>query len=254
MPAAAGVPIILVSPALARRIASPVPARRIAGGTAAPGITGNITAGLVWKPEARTGYNVLGLCKGKKGGVVVLSAHLDHIGRVGDVIYNGANDDASGCVAVLSTARALAAHPADVSVLFAFFCGEELNLKGSRWFVAHLGDTAIRLNINVEQVGSRHRSVQGVWALGDTSCKNAFFTAGSMFTRADLQFSPEDSVREVLSNTDGYSFMQRHIPMLLIGSGGFDEHHTPQDTIDLIDYEHLQKVTDLLCALVREAW
>lgn len=234
LPAATGVPVILVSPALARRM----------GGV-------RVSAMLTCKAEHRTGYNVLGFCHGATDRVIVLSAHLDHIGHVGNTIYNGANDDASGCVAALAVARSLAAHPADASVTFAFFCGEELNLKGSRWFVAHLGDTAIRLNINVEQVGSRHRSVKGVWALGAADCKDGFFAAGSMFSREDLQFSPTDSVRDILANTDGYSFMQRHIPTLLIGSGGFDEHHTPQDTIDLIDFEHLQKVSDLLCALAR---
>ncbi|HTJ13330.1 MAG TPA: serine hydrolase [Dinghuibacter sp.] len=235
MPAANGVPVILVSPTLAGHLGGPV------------------TAAITWKPENRTGYNVLGYCQGKTDRKIVLSAHLDHIGRIGNTIYNGANDDASGCAAVLGVARRLATQSADAAVVLAFFCGEELNLKGSSWFVSQLGDTAVQLNINVEQVGSRHRSVKGVWALGATAYKNAFLTAGSMFDNGDLQFSAEDSVRDILANTDGYSFMQRRIPSLLIGSGGFDEHHTPQDTIDLIDFGHLQKVTDLLYELVRRA-
>jgi hypothetical protein len=50
---------------------------------------------------------------------------------------------------------------------------------------------------------------------------------------------------------DAYSFMKKHIPSLLLGSGGFNEHHTPLDKIDLIDFHHLQKATDLLWQLIK---
>ena len=106
------------------------------------------------------------------------------------------------------------------------------------------------MTINLEQLGSKHRSFRGVWALGDTVFKKAFHHAGSDFATHDLQFSDTDSVREELSNTDTYSFMKKHIPSVLLGSGGFDEHHTPQDKIDLIDFEHLKRATQLLSRLI----
>jgi Zn-dependent M28 family amino/carboxypeptidase len=138
-------------------------------------------------------------------------AHLDHIGRFGDHIYNGANDDASGCVAELGAA------------------------------------------VNLEQLGSKHRTAPGVWALGDPQFKQAFLQAGGHtagFSAEELPFSPADSVSDVLSNTDTYSFMHKHIPSLLLGSGGFSEHHTPMDTIELIDFDPLQKATTLVFRLI----
>ncbi|MDO3626707.1 M28 family metallopeptidase [Mucilaginibacter sp. BT774] len=234
-------PTIVVSPALAKMLTR----------------GDSVNVKLIYVSECKTGYNVIGIVPGTDGkpahqGIIV-GAHLDHIGRIGKHIYNGANDDASGCVAELGAARMLATHPGKRAVIFAFFCGEELNLKGSRWFADHLPipQRAISMTINLEQLGSKHRSFNGVWALGDPTFKAAFYKARTDFTTKGLQFSPTDSVREVLSNTDTYSFMKKKIPSLLLGSGGFDEHHTPQDKINLIDFEHLQKVTDLLYHFIK---
>ncbi|MES2109919.1 MAG: M20/M25/M40 family metallo-hydrolase [Bacteroidota bacterium] len=236
-----GIPTVMASPLLAKML--------VAGDS--------VTVKLNYRPESKTGYNVIGKVPGTSPKMshqaIVVGAHLDHIGRIGKHIYNGANDDASGCAAELGAAKILAAHPGKRPVIFAFFCGEELNLKGSRWFADHLPvpQSDILMTVNLEQLGSKHRSFKGVWALGDPQFKTAFMTAGKSFAASDLQFSPTDSVKEVLSNTDTYSFMNRHIPSLLLGSGGFDEHHTPQDKINLTDFPHLQKATQLLYTFLR---
>jgi len=231
-----GIPTVMMSPSLAKMLV----------------IGDSVTVKLKYRSEDRTGYNIIGIVPGTDRKMahhaIIVGAHLDHIGRIGKHIYNGANDDASGCVAELGTAKMLGEHPAKRPVIFAFFCGEELNLKGSRWFSNHLPvpEKDIMMTINLEQLGSKHRSFKGVWALGDPQFKAAFMTAGKNFTASDLQFSTTDSAKEVLSNTDTYSFMNKHIPSLLLGSGGFDEHHTPQDKINLIDFPHLKKATRLL--------
>lgn len=238
---ASGIPTLMVSPSLAKEL--------VAGDS--------VTVKLHYHSEAKTGYNVIGVIAGKDQKLahqtIIVGAHLDHLGRFGQHIYNGANDDASGCVAELGAAKILAVHPAKRPVILAFFCGEELNLKGSRWFAEHLPvpQSDIRMTVNLEQLGSKHRSFKGVWALGDTLFKAGFYSAGKNFATQDLQFSATDSVKEVLSNTDTYSFMNKNIPSLLLGSGGFDEHHTPQDKIDLIDFQHLQKACILLYNLIK---
>ncbi|HVW12778.1 MAG TPA: M20/M25/M40 family metallo-hydrolase [Mucilaginibacter sp.] len=235
-----GAPAIMVSPSLAKVL--------VAGDS--------IIVKLKYRSQHKTGYNVIGIVPGTGRKLIhqaiVVGAHLDHIGRIGNHIYNGANDDASGCVAGLGAAKMLTVHPAKRTVIFVFFCGEELNLKGSRWFADHLPvpQQDILMTINLEQLGSRHRSFKGVWALGDTVFKSAFYRAGSKFAAHDLRFSPADSVKDILSNTDTYSFMNKQIPSLLLGSGGFNEHHTPKDKIDLIDFPHLQKATSLLYRLI----
>ncbi len=234
------VPTIMVSPAIAENLKA----------------GDSVSVMLTCKQERKTGDNVIAILPGTDRRLIhetiVIGAHLDHIGWIGKHIYNGANDDASGCAAELETAKMLAVHPCARPVIFAFFCGEELNLKGSHWFNDHLPPCAgtISAAINLEQLGSKHRSFHGVWALGDQQFKSAFYASGSRFTEHDLQFSTSDSLKVVLSNTDAYSFMNKNIPSLLLGSGGFDEHHTPQDKIDLIDFEHLWEATRLLINMV----
>lgn len=213
---------------------------------------------IQFKQGLVNGYNVIatlpGSDKNLKGQTVITGAHLDHIGRLGGHIYNGANDDGSGCVALLAAAKALAYHPTKRPLLFVFYCGEELNLLGSRYLMDHppIPVKNMLMNINLEQVGSRHRSFPGVWAVGDDQFKNGFFALSKTFGHPDLKFSPADSLRNELSNTDSYSFMKKQVPSLLLSSGGFDEHHTPQDKIDLIDFAHLQKVSRLLNQLIRQ--
>ncbi len=63
---------------------------------------------------------------------------------------------------------------------------------------------------------------------------------------------PADSLMDEMSNTDSYSFMNENVPSVLLSSGGFDEHHTVLDKIDLIDFEHLRKATVLLDSMVEK--
>ena len=253
--ATAGAPVIVVSATLAAMLR----------------VGDSVSVTLLYRSEHKTGYNVIGIVPGTgaataKGAVtagpanraIIVGAHLDHIGRIGEHIYNGANDDASGCVAALGAAEMLAANPGRRSAVFVFFCGEELNLKGSRWFADHLPLPLpeIAAVVNLEQLGSKHRTSPGVWALGDPQFRQAFLDAGAHgagFSAEELPFSATDSVKEVLMNTDTYSFMQKKIPSLLLGSGGFSEHHTTMDNIELIDFDHLKKATILvyrLCTLL----
>src|SRR5215831_15433784 len=91
-------------------------------------------------------WNAVGILRGSdpvlSQQVVLLSAHLDHLGIGkpvdGDEIYNGADDDASGCVAVLELARTLAhSGPLKRTVLFVFFGSEETGGQGNQYFLAH---------------------------------------------------------------------------------------------------------------------
>jgi aminopeptidase YwaD len=83
--------------------------------------------------------NVIGCIPGKKKNkYVVLTAHYDHLGRMGsDTYFPGANDNASGCAMLLSLAKYYAKHQPEYSMIFCFFSGEEAGLVGSHHFVTH---------------------------------------------------------------------------------------------------------------------
>lgn len=240
VPAPAGIPYILVSPDLARILVKGC----------------HLAVRLTCKQQRITAYNVIAIVPGTdtylKDQTIVVGAHLDHLGKIGNHVYNGANDDASGCVAELGAAKALVAHPCKRTVVFVFYTGEELNLKGSRWFVDHLPVPATHLlmNINLEQVGSKHRSFPGIWAVSTPGFEKDFYASGKIFPDSALRYTPADSLMNEMSNTDSYSFINKNVPSILLSSGGFDDHHTVLDKIELIDFEHLRKATVLLDSLV----
>jgi Zn-dependent M28 family amino/carboxypeptidase len=116
--------------------------------------------------EATKTTNVIGYLKGRdpKAGSLLISAHLDHLGvRPDGTIMHGANDDASGMVAVMELARAFAAmgaagKPLKRSVLFVGYGSEEIGKYGSTWFSAHpvVPLAAIVANIEFEMVGQQN--------------------------------------------------------------------------------------------------
>src|SRR4051812_39412735 len=99
-------------------------------------------------PAAVHTQNIIAMLPGRdpalRGQVLVIGAHIDHLGRstmgaldpdAGNAIHNGADDNASGSAAVLELARLFAARPARRTIVFANFTGEELGLLGSQYFV-----------------------------------------------------------------------------------------------------------------------
>lgn len=87
-------------------------------------------------------YNIIGYIQGTdkelRKQFILLSAHLDHVGSQCDVIYPGANDNASGVAALMELARVISEKPLQRSVLFVFFTGEEAGLVGSKFFASNL--------------------------------------------------------------------------------------------------------------------
>lgn len=133
-----------------------------------------------YRPAA-DGFNLVGVLPGADpalaGEAVVIGAHLDHVGRQGpDLVFPGANDNASGAAAVLALAEALAQPPRRPArtVVFVLFTGEEHGLNGARWHAAHpvapLARTVAMLNLDCVacgdslQLGNGH-SVPNLWRL-----------------------------------------------------------------------------------------
>jgi len=218
-----------------------------------------ISVKLDCKKETINCYNVVAVVPGidpfLKKEYITVGAHLDHIGKIGDHVYNGANDDASGCVIILEAAKAIALNPLKRSVLFILYTSEEQHLTGSRYFLKNppIPVELILLNINIEQIGSKHRDFPGIWAIGSQQFKETFYKVGNSFKETDLKFDPIENFRDALKdNVDLMSYDEKEIPVFMLSSGGFPEHHTIWDKIDLIDFNHLLVSTKFLNSLIIE--
>lgn len=124
------------------------------------GSEASLDLGAVVRTETPT-TNAMGFLQGTdpEAGVLLVTAHLDHLGvRPDGVIMHGANDDASGVAAVLELARAMAAGERPRrSILFACYGSEELGLLGSQYFAEHppLPLNTVVANLEIEMIGQQ---------------------------------------------------------------------------------------------------
>jgi Zn-dependent M28 family amino/carboxypeptidase len=109
--------------------------------------------------EDITSSNIIGVLEGKskKDEYVIISAHYDHLGMKksgdGDLIYNGANDDASGVTGVLALAAYFKETGHERTIVFAAFTAEEMGLIGSTHFGKGIDATKFVAGINLEMIG-----------------------------------------------------------------------------------------------------
>ncbi|HET7468408.1 MAG TPA: M20/M25/M40 family metallo-hydrolase [Gemmatimonadales bacterium] len=202
-------------------------------------------------PEATVqAVNVVGLVRGAdpalRDQIVLIDAHYDHLGIGpavnGDSIYNGADDDGSGVVAVLGAARALAAGPPPRrTVLFLATTGEELGLLGTRWYLEHPAAPLEKTvaNLEIEMIGRPDSLAGGPgkgWLTGfDRS------TMGPMLAQAGIPIVADPRpAQQFFMRSDNIAFARRGIPAQTLSSYGMHrDYHTPSDEVSRIDARHL---------------
>jgi Zn-dependent M28 family amino/carboxypeptidase len=192
--------------------------------------------------------------------VILLSAHIDHLGnRSGqanpppDPIYNGADDDASGTVAVLELMEALARGPrARRSVVFALFGSEERGGLGSRHFVGQPTVPLARIvaNLQFEMIGRPDAAVapRTIWLTGFERSN-----LGPELARlgARLVQDPHPEMNFFM-RSDNIRFARLGVVAHTVSSFGLHkEYHTPGDDISRIDFAHMADAVDSLVEPIR---
>lgn len=199
-------------------------------------------------------YNVIGVLPGttKPEEIVIFSAHYDHVNRASpllpadDEIYNGANDDASGCTAVLELAKYYAAKKDNArTLIFCLFAGEEAGLRGSSSFVRQTNLAGTKAVLNIEMIGNTNRSG-----------KNAFFITGSTYSDLmqimkknlagqKIKIAKEgDDNTNLFARSDNYSFFKAGICAHSIMCSDDKEYcyHKPCDDVRRIDLDNMTDV------------
>ena len=193
--------------------------------------------------EATHTWNVLAKINGKKNKqqVILLSAHLDHLGVRDGETYPGADDDASGTVAVMELARALAKEKRPRrTVVFALWGSEEAGLVGARYFLKHptfpLDD--VIANLEFEMIGRADAKVKPdeLWLTGweRTNLGPELAAHG-----AQLVGDPHPD-QNFFTRSDNFALARDGIIAQTISSYGLhQDYHRPTDTADRIDWPHL---------------
>jgi hypothetical protein len=207
------------------------------------------------------GANVVARIPGKREGgpVLVLSAHHDHLGIRGDSIYNGADDDASGSVALLALAERFIAEPLEHEVIFAWFEAEESGMLGSRAFVAEppVSLERIAMNVNLDMV-SRHEGGGTLWVAGTAHYPflRPYAEAAVPRSAVPIRFGHDTAGGRPSDNwtgaSDHASFHRVQIPFLYLGVEDHPDYHKPGDDANKVDPAFYSATVSYAEALVRE--
>ena len=197
--------------------------------------------------------NLVGVLPGTKpemrGSSVVVSAHVDHLGRgwpdvhKGDEgkVHPGADDDASGVAVLLELARAMAqGEKPGRAVVFAVFSGEEAKLAGSRHYVAHPGGYTVEKVIgvvNLDTVGRLSSGKLQVLGAGTATEWPHVFRGAGFVTGVESQ-----SVPGSWEGSDQASFVEKGVPGVQLFTGAHADYHRPGDTVEKVDGDGMVKV------------
>ena len=211
--------------------------------------------------------NVIAIIEGneKADEYVVITAHLDHVGMNDGEIYNGADDDGSGSIALLELAEAFKeakknGNGTKRSIVFLHVTGEEKGLLGSKYYtdedpIYPLENTVVNLNVDmigridptreaknrdyIYLIGSDHDSQD----LHDISEKS---NLESVNITLDYRFNDKNDPNRFYYRSDHYNFAKNGIPIIFYFSGTHEDYHQPTDTPDKIDYDILEMRTKLI--------
>jgi Peptidase family M28 len=216
--------------------------------------------------------------------VVVITAHYDHLGTRAppatpsaappaagaepaeaaapaeppDLIFNGADDDASGCAAVLALARvfgaeARAGRPPARSLIFLLVTGEERGLLGTDYWLDHPTRPLeqIVFNLNFEMIGRPDEKAGGHGRLWLTGFERS--NVGPALAAAGLAVSPDARPEEhFFERSDNFAFVERGVVGQSLSSYNMhDEYHTVDDEIDTLDFAHLEAAVRASLAAAR---
>ena len=212
-----------------------------------------------FKVEDRDAYNIVGFVEGTdpdlKKEIIIIGAHYDHVGEGkevnGDVIANGANDNAAGTVAVVELAK----HFAEIkdnkrSFVFMLFSAEEMGLQGSKYAAEKMKQDAIDLYavLNFEMIGVPMEDKDYLAYVTGYENSNLAEKFNEYSAEEILGFLPQAKEYNLFQRSDNYPFYQEfNIPAQTICTFDFtnyDYYHHVSDESHELDFEHMRNLIE----------
>ena len=225
------------------------------------------------KRETVYTQNVVALWEGSdpqlKSEMVAIGAHYDHVGMNpnapgDDKIWNGADDDGSGTVSVLSIAEALAKSPTRPkrSILLVWHCGEEKGLWGSEYFnkFPTVDIKKVVTQLNIDMIGRSRKPSDDNPKNANLSGENEVFVIGSQMMSSklgditksvndsylklnyDLKYDDPKDTNRFFFRSDHFNYAVNGIPIVFWFDGVHEDYHQPGDEPQKIDYDKMQKI------------
>ncbi len=218
------------------------------------------------RKDAKASENVVAFIKGseKPDEIIVISAHLDHVGTDKDGnIFNGADDDGSGTVSILEIAQAFQQAVKDGngpkrSILFLHVTGEEIGLYGSRYYVENplfpLENTVC--NLNIDMIGridpEKKDNPNYIYLIGSNKLsqelQDVSTEMNNTYTKLELDYKYDDpnDPNRFYYRSDHYNFAKNNVPIIFYFNGVHEDYHKMTDTPDKIEYDLMAKRAQLI--------
>jgi Zn-dependent M28 family amino/carboxypeptidase len=198
--------------------------------------------------------NVIGFlpAKQKTNQTILISAHYDHLGRMGSEVYfPGGNDNASGNAMLVSLAEKLVKNPLKkYNILFVAFAGEEVGLLGSKFMVEHpiIPLNELRFMLNLDIMGSGE---EGITVVNSTLFSKEFKTLQKLNKKRKAV--PEVKPRGPAANSDHYFFTEAGVPAFFVYTMGANKHyHDVFDTYDDLSFKAFEGLSKLFESFLRD--
>ncbi len=209
--------------------------------------------------------NVVAFIKGSENPeeIIVLSAHYDHIGTKDGRVYNGADDDGSGTVALMEMAQAFQTavkngNGPKRSILILHVTGEEIGLYGSKYYTENplfpLKNTVC--NLNTDMIGridpKKEDNPNYIYLIGSDKLSQELHDVSEKVNKKhinlelDYTFNDENDPNRFYYRSDHYNFAKNNIPVIFYFNGTHEDYHKAGDTPDKIEYELMAKRTKLI--------
>jgi hypothetical protein len=202
----------------------------------------NVDQKMMYKLRSQ---NVIGYIPGKKSKkTIIISAHYDHLGRMGlDTYFPGANDNASGVAMLLYLAKHYAQFKPPCNLVFIAFGGEEAGLVGSRHYVENpiipLEKTHFVLNLDILGTGE-----EGITVVNGAVYKSQFLLLSKLNQKN--AYLKKIQIRGKAANSDHYWFSEKGVPSFFVYTmGGISYYHDIYDqseTLPLNEFDSLFKL------------
>ena len=189
--------------------------------------------------------NIIGYLDGKNNdSIVVISAHYDHLGKVGTTIFPGASDNASGTAMLMSLIKYYSENKPEYKTVFMAFAGEEAGILGADYYVNHLffDLKQIKFLVNLDIMGAGDQGIQVVNGEVFQKKYNDLVKINSK-----NNYLKEVKIRGESCNSDHCPFYMKGVPSFFIYTlGGKGYYHDPNDKVENLNLDYSPKVFNLL--------
>lgn len=197
-----------------------------------------------------TAVNVVGKIAGTRSdSCLVVTAHYDHLGRLGDALFPGASDNASGTATMLDLASYFMEHEPPMDIYFIAFAAEEAGLLGSKHFVDNpmVPLEHMRFLINLDLMGS---AAEGITIVNGRLYEEEVGRIGAL-NKAEKHV-PKIKLRGKAANSDHYWFAEAGVPAIFIYTeGNVKAYHDVMDTPEALDWANYEGLFTLLRTFIQ---